>query len=188
MSDGLCEPRRFPHIEEELEGFATQIAPTGWLSTLFTRHDIEAQSSSTYLEQSSYYKCGRWDFPDDKGELEHCWEEEEDALDVLKILNGRIQHRFMDILNDVLRHFGFGDARLALATEPTADERDDILLDYDEAWDMPDYSTRPDLIILGQDAKQLPWPLESYNAAMSTDEEQRRCRGQGGKRPAEGRV
>ena len=80
----------------------------------------------------------------------------------------------MDIFNDVIHYFGFGAARRALVTEATKDERDDICLDYDNCYRDPDYSTRPDLIILGQDSKQLPGSLDSYNPSMSIDEEQRR--------------
>ena len=80
----------------------------------------------------------------------------------------------MDIFGDIIHYFGFGDTRRALATEATSDERDDIYLSYDNAWHDPEFSTRPDLIILGHDSKQLPRPLGSYDASMSRDEEQRR--------------
>jgi len=174
MPDGLYEYRHSPSIEEELKGSATQLAPTDWLASLFTRHRIEAQSSSEYLSQSTFYKYGRWDIPFDEGELEDCLDMDDEAVDPQKIFNGRIQQRFMDIFNDILHHFGFGASRRALATEPTADESDDIYLEYDDHFNPPDYSTRPDLIILGQDAKYLPQPLQSYTASMSINEEQRR--------------
>jgi len=95
-------------------------------------------------------------------------------MDVWKKFNDRVQHRFMDIFGDIIHYFGFGDARRALATEATNDERDDIFLNYDNAWHDPEFSTRPDLVILGHDSKQLPRPLDFYDASMSRDEEQRR--------------
>lgn len=94
-------------------------------------------------------------------------------IDVWKKFNDRVQHRFMDIFNDIIHYFGFGDTRRALATEGTKDESDDIDLDYNDPWHAPDYSTRPDLIILGQDSKQLPRSLELYGPSMSIDEEER---------------
>jgi len=172
FQSNLDESPKTPHIEEELSPQTAQFAPGGWLANLFTHYGIEAQSSSTYLSQSAYYKSGRWDIPDDEGELDNCWDDEDHDLDVLQVLNGRIQQRFMDILDDIIHYFGFAASRRALATEPTADERDDILLEYDDGF-TPEYSTRPDLVILGHDSKQLPRALDSYTATMSTDEEHR---------------
>ena len=172
MSGGLCEPRRFPRIEEEFDGSAAQLAPTSWLESLFTRHDIDVESSSSYLNQSTYYNCGRWDLPHyDDGEDQN--RDDKGEVDKLKKLNDRMQHRFMDIFNDVIHYFGFGAMRRALATEATKDERDDIRFNYDNHYRDPDYSTRPDLIILGQDPKQLPRSLDSYHPSMSVDEEHR---------------
>jgi len=128
--------------------------------------------SSTYLNQSSYYKRSRWDLPHEDGG-EDCYGDEDD-MDGWKKFNDRVQHRFMDIFNDIIHYFGFGDARRVLATEATKDERDDIYLNYDKNYRPPKYSTRPDLAVLGHDLKQLPRSLDSYDASMSKDEEQRR--------------
>ena len=172
MSGGLCEPHRAPRIENELERSTTKLAPTGWLAGLFTQHDIDEELSSTYLNQSCYYKRDRWDLPhEDDGEDRYS---DEGDMDGWKKLNDRVQHRFMDIFNDIIHYFGFGDARRALATEATSDERQDIHLNYDKSHRDPGYSTRPDLIVLGHDHKQLPRSLDSYDASMSKDEEQRR--------------
>jgi len=173
MSDGLCEHRHSPRIEEELEGSTTKIAPTSWLASLFTRHGIEEELSSMYLNQSTYYKRNRWDLPHYNDGEDHVRGDEGD-VDGWKKLNDRIQHRFMDIFNDIIHYFGFGDSRRALATEGTRDERDDIYYNYNKCYTRSEFSTRPDLIILGQDAKQLPRSLGSYGASMSIGEEQRR--------------
>ena len=68
----------------------------------------------------------------------------------------------MDILNDILHYFSLAESRRALATEPTTDERDDTLLEYDDDFDTPEYSTRPDLIILGHDSKHLQRAVDLY--------------------------
>ena len=108
------------------------------------------------------------------GDGEDRYLDQEGPLDRLKKFNDRVQHRFMDIFNDIIHHFGFLDARRALATEATSDERDDIYVNYAKGYRDPEYSTRPDLVILGQDPQQLPRSLESYSAFMSVDEGQRR--------------
>jgi len=73
----------------------------------------------------------------------------------------------MDISNDIIHYFGFGDTRSALFTDTTDDEVDDICFEYNFRRN-PEHSTRPDLVILGQDAKQLPRSIHSYSASMST--------------------
>ena len=147
------------------------------MAALFTRHAVDVASSSAFLDQSVYYQSGHWDLPQQDAD-----EDEDEDYDVSMLVdiddrkefNDRVLHRFMDIFNDVIHYFGFGAARTALATEATSDELDDIYLNYNSPGHDPTYSTRPDLVILGQDAKQLPRPLDSYTASMSIEEEQRR--------------
>ena len=81
-----------------------------------------------------------------------------------------IQHRFMDIFNDVFDFFGLGKMRKALATQSTDDERDDNYFDYNKLYlDTPHFSTRPDLVMLGQDARLLPRAVDTYTRSMSVD-------------------
>ena len=90
--------------------------------------------------------------------------------------NNRLQQRFMDIFNDVLLYFGLNNARKAMATQPMDDEKDDIFYRYDYrdwARGPPRFSTRPDLVVLGEDSRQLPRPLSSYHRGMSVSQEGR---------------
>ena len=83
--------------------------------------------------------------------------------------NECLQQRFMDIFNDILDYFGLGTSRRALATESTNDEEDDVSYEYQATCPdaPPRFSTRPDIILLGEDSRQLPRPLDTYNRTMS---------------------
>ena len=127
-----------------------------------------------------FYHRRHWDLPHERYEDPDPWElhvpdgEEEYPPDDFKTWNDQINHRFTDIVNDIMHYFGFGKSRKALSTESTKDERDDIHYEYDDSGSRQlNYSTRPDLAILGEDDKQLLRPLESYNGAMSVNEQGR---------------
>ena len=167
-----------------MQGGARQAAPTNWLASLFSARNGDARSASTYAAQSPYYVDGKWDVPEG-----HWWDAEADKLDgesdedyqerrpidTWKGANEYLQQRFMDIFNDVLLYFGLSEAHKALATESTDDEYDDIGHEYDKpGCDPPNFSTRPDIVILGEDVRQLPRVVDSYSRDMSVDLNTRR--------------
>ena len=164
-------------IERQLGGAARQVAPISWLADLFTSRQLEEQPASQYLAQSPYYKKHFWDLPEnsemdvDSSHFDGETFEEFDArcpADPWRNDNEGLQQRFMDIFNDVLTYFGLSQSRIALATESTADERDDVWYSYDEpgAEDPPHFSTRPDIVLLGEDVRQLNRALDSYTRTV----------------------
>jgi len=188
-------------IEQQLQGAARQIAPSDWLAKLFSARQIDEKSASDYLTQSAYYKGAKWDLVEDTDEVpgryyeDDCSDSDEDEDDVEEAEeageeaivyvpvdpwqngNDRLQQRFMDIFNDVLFYFGLGTSRTVLATESTDDEYDDIFYPFDNrdccSSSPPHFSTRPDLVLLGEDARQLPRALDWYSRSMSANPEER---------------
>jgi len=119
-----------------------------------------------------------YDEPEDTEDGEDNGEKEEtetSAVDPWQNENERLQQRFMDIFNDALFYFDLGTSRKALATESTDDEEDDIFYKYDSSSSEipPRFSTRPDLLFLGEDVHQLPRTLNSYGRHMSVNLEDR---------------
>lgn len=156
-----------PSIEAELAGSRTQAAPSDWLSRLLNRHKIGTRTAGDYLSQSAFYKDNRWDITDSEAKY---W-----GVCETQARDDRINRRFMDIINDIIDYCGSRGSRRTLATDFADDEWDDLHYDYERTTSkLPDYSTRPDLVILGKDAKQFRRPLESYTSNMSTTEEDRR--------------
>lgn len=102
-------------------------------------------------------------------------EDEDGWTDPWEEANDRLQQRLMDIFNDVLLYFGLNKSRKALATNATSDEQDDVHYRYEKrgAYGMPRFSTRPDLIVLGEDSRQLPRAIDSYHRGMSILKEDR---------------
>ena len=163
-------PSYMASIEDELSG-STAYAPRDWLPTLFSLHSIDAYSANQYLVKSPYYVGGRWDIPDaDDSDTDPLVLGLEDPLDRWKYQNDRIQRRFMDIMNDIIHYYHLEGSRKVLTTEPTDDETDDLKPSYDRLLRDPNFSTRPDLALLGQDTRYLPRPLDSYESRMSIEE------------------
>jgi len=243
-------------IELTLQGSARQVAPAEWLNKLFASRQLDEESASEYLQQSSFYKKQKWDLPpepnsndsegnsdgytsydlsdysprtesvqmsdeDDEEESssvgegdtkedenhesedenegpdsENEDEEEDDEegfvcepciyeafppeydpnwTDPWEAANDRLHQRFMDIFNDILLYFRLNSSRKALATDAINDEEDDVCyrLDYRSPTQFPRFSTRPDLIVLGQDERLLPRALDSYHRGMSTRKKDR---------------
>lgn len=81
----------------------------------------------------------------------------------------------MDIFNDVLLYFGLNHSRKTLATGAAVEEEDDVHYRYDwrDCWRPPRFSMRSDVVILGEDARELPRPLDSYHRGMSVSKEER---------------
>jgi len=156
-------------IGTELGGSITY-APNDWLPALFSLHGIDTESANRYLDQSPYYMGGHWDIPDADDTDTPPVLGLNDPEDTWKYQNDRIQHRFMDIMNDIIHHFCLGDSRKVLTTESTDDEMDDVNFNYNKLRRDPKFSTRPDLAILGQDTRYLPRPLDSYESRMSIEE------------------
>jgi len=128
-------------IEEELAG-KTTYAPNNWLATLFSSHNIDERRSLGYIKQPAYYIDGRWDIPNfdpDAGNLPDILGLD-DPVDRMKHLNDQTQRRFMDIMNDIIHHFGQQDSRRALMTDSTEDEHDDVNLNYRKYYS-PKFST-----------------------------------------------
>jgi len=190
------ESRPLADIEKQLEGATRRVNPSEWLTTLFSARCIDDKTASAYLSQSPYYKNAKWDLPQEDMDWDESArsfeydnpedsedgeenggneEAETSTVDPWQIENERLQQRFMDIFNDVLFYFGLGTSRRVLATESTDDEEDDIFYKYDAAWSEgpPHFSTRPDLLFLGEDVCQLPRALDSYGRDMSVKAEDR---------------
>jgi len=188
--------RKLAEIEKQLQGATRRVNPSNWLTALLSSRCIDDKTASAYLLQSPYYKGSKWDLPEededwDESERSFEYDEPEDtedgegdegnaeaetgAVDPWKIENERLQQRFMDIFNDILLFFGLGASRRVLATETTDDEEDDIFYQYDASWSEgpPRFSTRPDLLLLGEDVRQLPRSLDSYDRGMSANPEGR---------------
>ena len=175
-----------------MQGGARQLVPTDWLARLLSSREGDVKSATGpksadgYLLQSCYYNNDKWDIPQRLGADADaiCLNEERDVdvdvderrpKDPWKSTNECLQQRFMDIFNDIFCYFGLGKTRKALATESTNDEYDDVHYRYEKECSRdPHFSTRPDIVILGEDARQFPRPLDSYSRDMSVDNEERR--------------
>ena len=193
----MQETRNLAEIEKQLQEPVQHVRPVEWLTRLFSGRHIDEESASEYLAQSPYFKDAKWDLPeeeedssddeksfgyydphsDDEDTSEGYTDEEEQEenlpVDPWQSDNERLQHRFMDMFNDVLDYFGLGSSRRALSTESTDDEYDDIFYRFDDEDtrnpNPPKFSTRPDLLLLGEDARQLPRSLSTYNRGMSVE-------------------
>jgi len=141
-------------------------APEDWLEALFSLHGITTSLAEAYLSTSAFYTRGHWPLPKNparpRGDPPLLREDDIDA---------QIKHRFMDIFNDIIGHFTTRFNRKVLATQPTDDEDDDLYFNYD--WELegetPRYSTRPDLVLLGDDPVIFPRSVDSYTKSMSVD-------------------
>ena len=172
-----------------------------WLTNLFSLRKIDRTSACDYITQSPFHIGNSWDLPErtveefssDNRSPEslfysyYCYDEDAfgrntcdrkravDAgpVDKHQEDNDRLVQRFSDIVNDVLHYFGLQNKRYALGTDSTEDEYDDLYCSYryDEP---PQFSTRPDIVLLGEDDRHLPRKLESYNRGMSVGQEDRR--------------
>ena len=147
-------------------------APQDWFKNLFARRRIDATSACEYLSQSAFYKAGRWMLPEPP---ERVFSRSEPEGPPDGDVDSQIQHRFMDIFNDVLDYFGFRSTRKVVATQSTDDEWDDNNFDYNQCYmNTPRFSTRPDMVLVGQDARLCPRDVDTYTRAMSVDAEERR--------------
>lgn len=146
-------------------------APEEWWEELFSLHGIETGPARVYLSTSPFYRDERWSLPKNNARARG-----DPPLPADDDIDAQIQQRYMDIFNDVISDFTHnGLERKVLATKPTDDEVDDIYFHYN--WDggrAPHFSTRPDLVLLGDDPMILPRSVDSYTKSMSVDLEERR--------------
>jgi len=132
-------------------------------------------------ERSSFYEYYQHDYNGEENEAD-----EDDvgggsseqaratsSVDDFQEDNDRLVQRFTDIFNDALDYFGSQTTRFTLGTDSTDDEYDDVNFDY-RYYGTPKFSTRPDLVVLGEEERYLPRKLESFSRGMSVDAEGRR--------------
>ena len=106
MKGDPSKPLAAPSIEEELSNSRIQDAPSGWPAHLFKRRSVGQQSAASYVKQSPFYIKGHWDVTeervsvvDDMGRYKYAplWDYSERS--------DRVNHRFMDIFNDIIKYY-----------------------------------------------------------------------------------
>jgi len=182
------------NIQEELKAAFIHVVSNEWLTNLFSLRKIDRTSACDYIAQSPYHTTRGWDLPertvpqaspDDGNDGPNFYEyyiegdrrsntaARQRLVDHGQDDNDRLVQRFADIFNDVLHYFNLLSTRYALGTDSTDDEDDDTYCNYD-GYENPQFSTRPDLVLLGEDDRHLPRELASYSRRMSDNPEGRR--------------
>jgi len=131
---------------------ASQSANGYGFANLFLRRNINAQTAENYLKLGRHFNGKRWRLPRRKPRITTLADAKDD----------RLRRWFNDVINDIIDYYGFSANRKAVAPVES-----DANLTDERSGDPP----CPDLVLLGQDDKQLPRPIGTYSATMGMSKE-----------------